>query len=247
MIEKNKSVIITGANKGIGFATTKKFIKNGYKVFFCSRLEKLAKAQGIQSFTEEENERIIPIYFDLNDENSLIDAAKKIKDTDIEIEALINNAGTISTNLFLMTKIEEMKKMFNTNFFSTLFFTQQIVKIFMRQKKGNIINVSSTASQDPVPGRVVYSSIKASYNISSQILSKELASFNIRVNAIAPGLTDTDLMNNNHTSDNIKKTIENINLKRIAKPNEIADVIYFLASEESSYINGQVIRVDGGM
>ena len=137
--------------------------------------------------------------------------------------------------------------MFNTNFFSTLLFTQQIVKIFMRQKKGNIINVSSTASQDPVPGRVVYSSIKASYNISSQILSKELASFNIRVNAIAPGLTDTDLMNNSHTSDNIKKTIENINLKRIAKPNEIADVIYFLASEESSYINGQVIRVDGGM
>ena len=79
MREKNKSIIITGANKGIGFATTKKFIKNGYKVFFCSRLEKLTNVQGIQSFTEEENERIIPIYFDLNDENSLIEAAKKIK------------------------------------------------------------------------------------------------------------------------------------------------------------------------
>ena len=117
----------------------------------------------------------------------------------------------------------------------------------MKQKKGNIINISSTAAQDPVKGRLAYASVKSSIDISSKILSKELAPFNIRVNSVAPGLTDTDLMRNNHKRENIEDTIKKLSLKKIATPQEIANIIYFLTTDESSYITGQVIRVDGGM
>ena len=247
MIENNKTVIITGANKGIGLATTKKFFENNYNVIFCTRQNNIKKLNDKFNLSDDFKKRIIPIKFDLNNENTILDAAKEITDSCLKIDALINNAGTIQTKLFSMTRIDEIKEMFNINFFSNLLFTQKISKIFMKQKKGNIINISSTAAQDPVKGRLAYASVKSSIDISSKILSKELAPFNIRVNSVAPGLTDTDLMRNNHKRENIEDTIKKLSLKKIATPQEIANIIYFLTTDESSYITGQVIRVDGGM
>ena len=115
-----------------------------------------------------------------------------------------------------------------------------------KNKKGNIIFVSSTSGINGDYGRFAYSSSKAAVLNSVKTLSKELSGHNIRVNAISPGLTKTDLMQSNTKENIIKSEIEKISLKRIATPNEIADVIIFLASEKSSYINGNNIIIDGG-
>jgi 3-oxoacyl-[acyl-carrier protein] reductase len=115
-----------------------------------------------------------------------------------------------------------------------------------KNKKGNIIFISSTSGLNGDYGRFAYSGSKAAILSLTKTLSKELSNYYIRVNAISPGLTGTDLMQSNTKQDIIKSEIEKISLKRIANTNEIADVIMFLASEKSSYINGQNIIVDGG-
>ena len=117
----------------------------------------------------------------------------------------------------------------------------------VKSKKGNIINISTTSAIDSDKGRLGYSSSKSALITCSKVLSKELSPYNIRVNVIAPGLTNTDLMNNNHSQEIINNVVKNLSIKRIANPSEIASLALFLASDSSSYITGQVIRVDGGM
>ena len=174
-------------------------------------------------------------------------AAREIVKKSDNIDILVNNAGIIDTSLFLLTKIDSMKELFNINLFSQLAFTQIIIKKMIKNKSGSIINISSTAAKDPVKGRLTYSSAKAALEASSKILSKELSAYNIRVNSISPGLTDTDLMRDSHSEEIIEDMSKKISLGRIGKPIEIASTILFLASDLSSYITGQNIRVDGGM
>ena len=117
----------------------------------------------------------------------------------------------------------------------------------IKTKKGSIIYISSTSAIDGNEGRSAYSASKAAIISQAKVLSKELGNYNIRVNVIAPGLTKTDMMENNTSSETIQNTIKQISLKRVAKTDEIANVVLFLASDLSSYISGQTIRVDGGM
>jgi len=117
----------------------------------------------------------------------------------------------------------------------------------IKNKKGNIIYVSSSSAIDGNEGRSAYSSSKAALNAQAKVLSKELGIYNVRVNAIAPGLTDTDMMKKNTQEKVINDVISLTSLKRVGKPEEIANVVLFLASELSSFITGQVLRVDGGM
>ena len=116
----------------------------------------------------------------------------------------------------------------------------------IRKKKGSIVNISTTSAIDGIEGRLAYSSSKAALASSTKVLSRELGQMNIRVNAIAPGLTNTDLMHKSHPEHILKQTIDSLSLKRIAEPEEIASAVLFLASDMSSYITGEVIRVDGG-
>ena len=146
-----------------------------------------------------------------------------------------------------MTKIEKIKQIFDINFFSQLEFTQIIIKKMLKNKGSSIINISSTAALDPVQGRIAYSASKSALISFSQILSKELSKFNIRVNVIAPGLVDTDLMHESHSEEIINKVLRNTSVNRLGQASEIANLALFLSSNLSSYINGQVIRIDGGM
>ena len=133
------------------------------------------------------------------------------------------------------------------NLFSQLFLTQQISRIMSRQKSGSIINVSSSAAIEGNEGRLAYASAKAAMIASTKVMAKELAKFNIRVNAIAPGLTETDMMRNSTTEHSLEKTLERTCMKRVGRPEEIANVVLFLSSDLSSYMTSQVLRVDGGM
>ena len=145
-----------------------------------------------------------------------------------------------------MTSEKQLQEMFQVNYFGQIYLTQIISRRMVKNKKGNIIFVSSTSGINGDYGRFAYSSSKAAILSSIKTLAKELSDYNIRVNAISPGLTETDLMLSNTKQNIIKLEVEKILLKRVATTNEISDVILFLASEKSSYVNGQNIIVNGG-
>ncbi len=245
----NKHAIVTGANKGIGLAITKKYLEEGYNVFFCNRKNQsdFDKLFENNILDKKYKNNVINVFFDLGNRETITKAADKIKEYKVKIDVLVNNAGSIDTRLFLMSKIDQIEDFFSENLFSNLIFTQQIAKIFVKQKEGSIVNISSTAGIDGTEGRLAYSTVKSSINMVTKILSKELSYFNIRVNAVAPGLTDTDLMKDSHKKEIIEETVKRQSIKKIASTSDIAELVYYLSSKNSSHITGQVFRIDGGM
>ena len=146
-----------------------------------------------------------------------------------------------------MTKLESIKKIFDVNFFSHMVFTQLILKSLIKNRKGSIIYISSTSALDGNIGRNAYSSSKAAIISQAKTLSRELGKLQIRVNVIAPGLTKTDMAEKNSPDSVFKEVISNSSLKRVGETEDVANTALFLASDLSSYITGQTIRVDGGM
>ena len=239
----DKTVLVTGSNKGIGFATLKKLSNSGAKIFACVR--KIDR-NFLDSIGKLNDKNIIPIEFDLNDREQVKKALTEIKDK-TKIDMLVNNAAAIDTALLQMTTDKKIKDLFETNFFSQLYFTQQIIKLMISNKSGSIVFISSTSSLDGDLGRGAYASTQAAINSIAKVLSRELGKFNIRVNSIAPGLTNTDMAIKNTKKEILDKEISKTSLNRIAEPSEIANVVTFLLSDDSSYITGQTIRVDGGV
>jgi len=243
MLLNNKTAIITGCSRGIGFATLKHLSLKLGKIFACVRKIDDSFISAISNF---ENKNVIPIEFDLSDREQIKIALDQIKSKTEYVDMLVNNAATIDTALFQMTPDKKIKDIFEINFFSQVYFTQQIVKLMLKKKSGSIVFVSSTSSIDGDLGRGSYASSKSALNSISKVISRELGNFNIRVNTIAPGLTNTDMAIKNTKKEIIDYVVSKTSLKRIAKPEEIAKVISFLLSDDASYITGQTIRVDGG-
>ena len=246
MLLKNKTALITGANGGIGLSILKKFSENGADIIACTRSKNEKFEQLILDISKKNKNKITPIYFDLSKENEIDQAIEKISSMSNKIEIVVNNAGINQVSLFQMTSIEKIKEIFDINFFSQLKLTQKLMKIMIKNKKGSIINISSNAAEECDAGRVGYASSKAALIAFTKVLSKELGSFNIRVNAIAPGLTNTKMMGKDVSRKVIEEAIKRVALKRPAEPEEISDVVMFLGSDLSSYISGEVIFVTGG-
>ena len=243
---KNKNVIITGCNKGIGKATLEGFAKYGANIFACVRSNSSEFKKFISTLKKKYKVKIYVIKLDLLKKTSISNCVNEIYKINKNIDILVNNAGMLFNSLFQMTSEKQLQEMFQVNYFSQVYLTQIISRGMTKNKTGNIIFVSSTSGINGDYGRFAYSSSKAAILSTVKTLSKELSNYNIRVNAVSPGLTETDLMLSNTKEDIIKSEIEKISLKRIASTNEIADIILFLASEKSSYINGQNIVADGG-
>ena len=243
---KNKNVIITGCNKGIGKATLEGFAKYGANIFACVRSNSSEFKKFISTLRKKYKVKIYVIKLDLLKKSSISNCVNEIYKINKNIDTLVNNAGMLFNSLFQMTSEKQLQEMFQVNYFSQVYLTQIISRGMTKNKTGNIIFVSSTSGINGDYGRFAYSSSKAAILSTVKTLSKELSNYNIRVNAVSPGLTETDLMLSNTKEDIIKSEIEKISLKRIASTNEIADIILFLASEKSSYINGQNIVADGG-
>jgi len=243
---KNKNVLITGCNKGIGKATLEGFAKCGANIFACVRSNSSEFKKFISTLRKKYKVKIYVIKLDLLKKSSISNCVNEIYKINKNIDTLVNNAGMLFNSLFQMTSEKQLQEMFQVNYFSQVYLTQIISRGMTKNKTGNIIFVSSTSGINGDYGRFAYSSSKAAILSTVKTLSKELSNYNIRVNAVSPGLTETDLMLSNTKEDILKSEIEKISLKRIASTNEIADIILFLASEKSSYINGQNIVADGG-
>ena len=247
MLLKGKNAIITGCNRGIGKAILEKFAQEGANVFAHARKETEEFSELCLTLSDKYNVRIEPIYFDMLDEEAMKNGVKKIISQSKDIDILVDNAGAVNqVRLFQMTSIEEMKNEFDINFFAQIRLSQMISKLMMRRKKGSIVNMSSCAGLDGNTGMLEYVSSKAAMIGATKRLAIELGNYNIRVNAVAPGLTDTDMgniMDPRMQEDNYKKLV----IKRMAKPSEVADAVTFFASDMSTFITGQTLRVDGGM
>ena len=247
MLLKDKTAVITGSNRGIGLKILEIFSQNGADVIACSRNVDKNFLNKINELKKKFNNNIFPIKLNLENENSVKEAFSEINALNLNINILINNAGVIHNALYQMTSIKKLKEIFQVNFFSQTIFTQYILKSMIKKKNGSIVYISSSSAIDSNIGRGAYSASKAALISQSNTLSRELGSSNIRVNTIAPGLTNTDMMRDNTSAEIIKEVTSNLSLKRAAEPNEIANLALFLASDLSSYITGQVIRADGGM
>ena len=247
MLLQNKAAIITGCNKGIGKKILENFSENGATIFACVRDINEEFKANISETQKKTNNKIIPIKLDLSNDEEIKKAVDEIFSINKSIDILVNNAGIIHTAIFQMTSSKKLKELFEINFFAQSKFTQYISKSMIKNKKGNIIYISSTSGIDANEGRSAYSSSKAAVIAESKALSRELGLYNIRVNSIAPGLTETDMMKKSTPDQFLKETLNRISLNRVGNPNEIANVALFLASDLSSYITGQNIRVDGGM
>ena len=244
---KDKTVVLTGSNRGIGKAILEVFAMNGADIWACVRKPNDGFTDYIANLAKETGVTISPVYFDLADREQVKEGVKTITSVKKPIDVLVNNAGIIYTGLFQMTPVDKMKEIFEINYFSQMLLTQYIARIMARQKKGSIINISSSAAIECNEGRTAYAASKSAMICSTKVMAKELAGSNIRVNAIAPGLTETDMMRGSTSEDALKSTLERICMERVARPEEIANAVLFLSSDMSSYITGQVLRVDGGM
>lgn len=245
MLLKGKSAVITGCARGIGKRTVEVFARNGANIWACCR-KPAAEFEGyIYQLQQACGVRITPVYFDLADSVQLKAGMKTILNSKANVDILVNNAGITHNALFQMTTIGQMKTIFEINFFAQMEITQYILRLMTRQKSGNIINISSSAALDGDSGRSAYGASKAAMICVTRALARELASSNIRVNAIAPGITQTDMLQS-MTEKVIADRLQTACIKRPADTREIADAILFLASDLSSYVTGQVLRVDGG-
>ena len=247
MLLKDKVSVVTGCNRGIGKEIVKVFAENGASIWACVRKESKTFIEYINDLEQIYSVSINPIYFELGDEEQIKDGVKKIKQSKQPVDILVNNAGAIFTGLFQMTSLKKLREIFEINYFSQMLLTQYISRMMMRQKSGSIINISSSAAIEGNEGRAGYASAKASMIASTKVLARELAPYNIRVNAIAPGLTQTDMMESSTPENALQETLNRICLRRVGQPEEIANSVLFLGSDLSSYITNQVLRVDGGM
>ena len=187
-----KNVVVTGSNRGIGKAIARKCADYDANIWLCMREP---YEDTLQEFRACYGERITPIYFDLRDEAGIKNGAAQILREKRPIDALVNSAGILGAQrLFAMTSMREMREVFEVNFFGPMFFTQLLLRNMIHNQRGSIVNIASNTAIDGKPAMLEYVASKASVIGATKRLSYELAQYGIRVNAVAPGATDTDFI-----------------------------------------------------
>ena len=244
-----RNVVITGASGGMGRAMVQRFAEMGYNVFACAKSNKDDFSLFLETVAQRNNVEIFPVYFDLSNPDSIKDGAKQIMQKKKPIDILINNAGVIHNALFMMTPMDTIRQVFEANYFGPLLFTQMMIKLMMRNPAPikNIVNIASTAGLDCNPGKLTYGGSKSALIAATKSLAYELGDMGIRVNAVAPSMTQTPMLAHDLSVDNQQIEIQKKSIKRLGKVSDVVNAVVFLVSEQSEYITGQILRVDGGI
>jgi 3-oxoacyl-[acyl-carrier protein] reductase len=243
-MDETKIAIVTGASRGIGRATAVELAGTGYYIVInynsneAAAKETLAQVQAAGSDGEIQK-------FDVANAEEVKEAVAKIAASHKRIDVLVNNAGVTADGLFMMMGDDEWLKVINTTLNGFFNVTKPVLREMVRKKRGSIVSVSSVSAQMPNRGQANYAAAKAGVTAATRSLSKEVARFGIRVNIVAPGPVETDMLKSMPMDASMIKAA--IPMARVGKPEEIARVIRFLCSEDASYITGQVITVNGGM
>lgn len=244
-MEERKVVLVTGGSRGIGKEVAEVYAENGYDVVINYVSDK-TDVEGIKKEFEEKGVKCLLVKADVSkaeDVDNMVEEA--IKEFG-KIDVLVNNAGITRDTLLMRMSEEDFDKVIEINLKGTYLVTKAVTKYMMKKRQGSIINLASVVGVVGNAGQTNYAASKAGIIGFTKSVAKELASRNIRANAVAPGFIATDMTS--VLSDSVKENINaQIPLKRMGTAREVAEVIYFLGSEKSSYITGQVINIDGGM
>lgn len=243
MEEMKRVALITGGSRGIGKEIAKKFASNNYNLVI-NYVSDNTDLEGLKK--EFENTEVLFVKADVTNyescENMVNEAIKEFG----RIDVLVNNAGITKDNLLMRMKEDDFDKVININLKGTFNMTKIVTPYMMKQRYGKIVSISSVVGVTGNAGQSNYAASKAGIIGFTKSVARELASRNILANCIAPGFIKTDMTD--VLSDAVKESIHvQIPLKKMGEPQEVANAVYFLASEENSYITGQVLNVDGGM
>lgn len=240
-----KTVLITGGSRGLGRACALKFAQLDYNVII-NYNNSLKEAVSLEAYLKENyNISVLLVKADISKEDEVINMMNVIKNSFQKIDCLVNNAGIAIDTLFEDKTVQNFRKIIDVNLIGTFLVSKYIGSLMFKEKSGTIINVSSTNAIDTYyPYSLDYDASKAGVISLTHNLARQFAPY-IRVNCVAPGWINTE-MNKELDKEFIEEENKKILLGRFSEPSEIANVIAFLASHEASYINGSVIRVDGG-
>lgn len=240
-----KNVLITGASKGIGAAISKELAKEGLKVWINYRSNpKLADS--LKKEIEKEGGKAAVIGFDATDEDAFVEAIKTIVNSDGEISYLVNNAGITNDKLAIRMKKEDFTSVVDANLTSAFIGSREALKAMSKKRAGSIVNIASIVGESGNAGQVNYAASKGGMIAMTKSFAKEGAARGVRFNCVTPGFIATDMTYK--LSEEIKESyVSNIPLKRFGDPKDIARAVAFLLSEDSSYITGEVLKVNGGL
>lgn len=242
---RGKTALVTGARTGIGKAVVKLFAENGANIIAHMKAQDDEFDMFARGLEIANGLKIVCIYFNLLDTELLKREIKALLTAKTQIDILVNNAGTALGGSFQMTSVATTREVFETNLFAGMEITQLIMRQMMKRKNGTIVNIASISGIDFTRGNTTYGVSKAAVIAWTKALALESADFLVRVNAVAPGLTDTKMSAQvkSKTTDELHSVAFD---HRFATTEEIANAVLFLSSEKSSYINGAVLTVDGG-
>lgn len=238
-----KVALVTGAARGIGNTTVERFAEEGAIVYATDRTEGSLDDFAVK-ISNRFGTKIVPLYFDVTDEAASKKAIMQIRKEHGRLDVLVNNAGIMRDNVIGMIGTQLIQDVFAVNVFSVISMIQLANKLMSRQKSGSIINISSIVGVEGAAGQLVYSASKGAVASLTKAAAKELAPNGIRVNAVAPGLINTGLLQA-IGDEKIQENLKNVKMGRLGEPIDVANVILFLASDLSGYVTGEIIGIDG--
>jgi len=240
MLLKNRTAIVTGGTRGIGEAIVKKLVREGCRVAFTFNKNR-ALAAGI---TKETRGKAVGYKVDIRNYSKMKKLVSDVKSKFGRLDILVNNAGITRDKSLMMMDESDWHDVIDTNLSGAFNASKACIITFMKQRHGNIINISSLSGVVGIPGQTNYAASKAGLAGFTRALAKEVGPYNVRVNAIAPGFVETDMAD---TIKDKEKILSGIPLRRFGTADDVADAAIFLAGGKSGYITGQTIIIDGGL